>query len=140
MKKTLIQGLFACGLLLGASAVQAQLAVVMGPNGAPISKDILANLYLGRSFEFKAIDLPEGSPMRDHFYKKLTDRDPAQVKAVWARVVCSAQRVLGSRHQLSGQLGASAEQLVDVLVVRGRACHFCILKRSGWPQFVNNDR
>lgn len=87
MKKTLIQGLFACGLLLGASAVQAQLAVVMGPNGAPISKDILANLYLGRSFEFKAIDLPEGSPMRDHFYKKLTDRDPAQVKAVWARVV-----------------------------------------------------
>lgn len=25
--------------------------------------------------------------MRDHFYKKLTDRDPAQVKAVWARVV-----------------------------------------------------
>jgi hypothetical protein len=87
MKKTLMQGLFACGLLLGASAVQAQLAVVMGPNGAPISKDILANLYLGRSFEFKAIDLPEGSPMRDHFYKKLTDRDPAQVKAVWARVV-----------------------------------------------------
>ncbi|RTL28198.1 MAG: hypothetical protein EKK47_16915 [Burkholderiales bacterium] len=82
-----MQGLFACGLLLGASAVQAQLAVVMGPNGAPISKDILANLYLGRSFEFKAIDLPEGSPMRDHFYKKLTDRDPAQVKAVWARVV-----------------------------------------------------
>lgn len=87
MKKTLMQGLFTCGLLLGASAVQAQLAVVMGPNGAPISKDILANLYLGRSFEFKAIDLPEGSPMRDHFYKKLTDRDPAQVKAVWARVV-----------------------------------------------------
>lgn len=87
MKKMLMQGLFACGLLLGASAVQAQLAVVMGPNGAPISKDILANLYLGRSFEFKAIDLPEGSPMRDHFYKKLTDRDPAQVKAVWARVV-----------------------------------------------------
>ncbi|MES2089584.1 MAG: hypothetical protein V4532_06355 [Pseudomonadota bacterium] len=69
-----------------ALASQAQV-VIMGPNAAPITKDQLANIYLGRSFELKPVDLPEGSALREQFYKKATDRDQSQIKAVWSRIV-----------------------------------------------------
>ena len=65
----------------------ADIAVVVGPNSDPLTKDQLANLYLGRTFERKLVDLPEGTPLRDQFYKKVTERDAAQMRAVWARVV-----------------------------------------------------
>lgn len=80
-----------CGVALLLSSIcfaaLAEVVVVVNPANNGLSKDQLSNLYLGRSFEFKPLDMPEGNAMRDHFYKKLTDRDPAQVKAVWARVV-----------------------------------------------------
>jgi len=74
-------------LLTACVAAQAQIAVITGPGGAAISKEQLANIYLGRSFDLKPVDLPEGNATREAFYKKATDRDQAQVKAVWSRVV-----------------------------------------------------
>lgn len=50
------------------------------------SKDQIANVHLGRSTELTPLDLPESNPVRQFFYKKATDRDAAQVKAVWARI------------------------------------------------------
>lgn len=75
-------------LCAGMQAALAEgIAVVMGPNAAPLSKDQVANVYLGRTFDLKPIDAPEGNPLREQFYKKLADRDAAQVKAVWSRIV-----------------------------------------------------
>lgn len=65
----------------------ADIVVVMGAGGAALSKDQLANIYLGRTFDFKPVDLPEGHALRDQFYKKAADRDPAQIKAVWSRII-----------------------------------------------------
>ncbi len=76
-------------LTLASAAVSsmAEIVVVAGPSAEALSKDQLTNLYLGRSFQRKLLDLPEGNPLRDDFYKKATERDSAQMKAVWARVV-----------------------------------------------------
>ena len=68
-------------------AAQAQVAVVMAPSASPLSKEQVANLYLGRSAELQLLDLPEGSATRDLFYKKATEREPAQVKSTWSRIV-----------------------------------------------------
>ena len=80
-----------CGVLLLLSgacfAALAEIAVVVNPANAGLTKDQVTNIYLGRSFEFKPLDMPEGNAARDRFYKKLADRDPPQVKAIWARVV-----------------------------------------------------
>lgn len=77
------------GLLMAVSAgsASAQIAVVMNPNAAPVTKDQLANLYLGRSADLKPVDQPEGSPIRADFYKKATDRDPPQIKAIWSKII-----------------------------------------------------
>ncbi len=86
--KHLIKQAVSCVVLAGgAFAAQAQIAVVMNPSAAPLSKDQVANIYLDRSFDLKPVDLPESSPVREQFYKKATDRDLSQVKATWSRIV-----------------------------------------------------
>jgi hypothetical protein len=81
----------ALGLILAVPVMAGELVVVMGTGAAPISKDQLADIYLGRSSMLKPIDLPESNELRALFYKKVTDRDAAQVKALWSRIIFTGQ-------------------------------------------------
>ena len=78
-------------LALWAPSSMAQVVVVMGPGASALSKDQVANAYLGRTFDLKPVDLPDGNPTREQFYKLATERDAAQIKAVWSRVVFSGK-------------------------------------------------
>jgi len=69
------------------AAAHADVVVVMAPGSAPLTKDQVAAVYLGRSTELKPVDLPPGAPGREAFYKKATDRDEAQIKAAWSRII-----------------------------------------------------
>lgn len=89
MKRHITSSCLALAMFAGSAC--AEIAVVTGPGGGAVSKDQLANIYLGRSFDFKPVDLPEGNATREAFYKKATERDQAQVKAVWSRVVFSGK-------------------------------------------------
>jgi len=91
MNHTHVKAFFAMAVLALSAAAHAQVAVVMSPSAAGLSKDQVANLYLGRSFDLKLIDLPEGSPIKEQFYKKATDRDLSQVKSTWSRIVFSGK-------------------------------------------------
>lgn len=77
-----------CGLV---GVAQSEIVVVVGPSADSLSKEELVNLYLARSFDRKLIDLPEGGEVRNTFYKSLTDREPSQIKAIWARTVFSGK-------------------------------------------------
>jgi ABC-type phosphate transport system substrate-binding protein len=78
-------------LMLAAPAMAGEVVVVMGTSAAPLTRDQLADIYLGRSTALKPLDLPESSELRDVFYKKATERDAAQVKAVWSRLIFTGQ-------------------------------------------------
>jgi ABC-type phosphate transport system substrate-binding protein len=68
--------------------VQAQeIVVIVNPAAAPISKEQIAALYLGRSSSWTPIDQAVGSEIYVEFYKKATGRDIAQVKAIWSRIL-----------------------------------------------------
>ena len=82
---TRLSGLI-CGLALAAQAMAGDIVVIMSPNAAPLTKEQVANVFLGRALDYKPVDLPE-SGTRTDFYKKATDRDAAQVKAAWARLM-----------------------------------------------------
>jgi hypothetical protein len=87
-----IRGLvFAAALTLASVANAGDVVVVMAAGATAPSKDVIANVYLGRSTELKPVDLPESNPARQYFYKKATDRDAAQVKAVWSRITFTGQ-------------------------------------------------
>jgi ABC-type phosphate transport system substrate-binding protein len=82
---TRLSGLL-CGLALAAQAMAGDIVVIMSPNAAPLTKEQVANVFLGRALDYKPVDLPE-SGTRTDFYKKATDRDASQVKAAWARLM-----------------------------------------------------
>jgi hypothetical protein len=73
--------------LLAAHVHAADLVVVGNPSAAPMNKDQVADVYLGKSQAATPLDLPESSPLRAEFYKKATGRDLAQIKSTWSRVV-----------------------------------------------------
>jgi ABC-type phosphate transport system substrate-binding protein len=81
----------AAGLLLAASAHAADLVVVGNPSASPLSKDQVADVFLGKSQSMTPVDQPEGSAVYADFYRKATGRDIAQVKATWARLVFSGK-------------------------------------------------
>ena len=77
----------ACTFALASQAMAGEIVVIMAPNAAPLTKEQVTNVYLGRALDFKPVDLPESNTTRNDFYKKATDRDAAQVKAAWARLM-----------------------------------------------------
>ena len=86
MNKKFLMGPIAvlvCGAMLGSVASAGDVVVVMSASAAPMTKDQVAGVYLGRNNSLKPVDLPESNSIRQDFYKKATDRDSAQVKAVW---------------------------------------------------------
>jgi ABC-type phosphate transport system substrate-binding protein len=87
---TLRLGLIAV-LAMSARAHAGEIVVVMGSGAASLTKDQITSIYLGRNNTLKPVDLPESNPLREAFYKKATDRDLAQIKAVWSRLAFTGQ-------------------------------------------------
>ena len=74
--------------------VRAEEIVVIVNLAAPtISKEQIADLYLGRSDAWTPIDQTIGSEIYVEFYKKVTGRDSAQVKAIWSRILFTGNGV-----------------------------------------------
>jgi hypothetical protein len=75
-----------------ATSVRAELVVIVNPKSpaASMTAEEVANIYLGKDPRFVPVDLPE-SAVRADFYKKVTGKDPAQVKSLWARLVFTGQ-------------------------------------------------
>jgi ABC-type phosphate transport system substrate-binding protein len=46
-----------------------------------------SQFFLGKSNMFTPVDQAEGSAIRNEFYQKLADKDAAQVKAIWSKLV-----------------------------------------------------
>ena len=90
--------------LTGAVAA-ADLVVIAGPAAGALTKDQVADLFLGKSQELTPVDQAEGSPIYAEFYKKATGRDVSQVKSTWSRVVFSGK-------------GQAPKQLADSAAVK----------------------
>jgi ABC-type phosphate transport system substrate-binding protein len=70
-----------------ASTQAEDIVVIVNPTAAAISKEQIADLYLGRIGAWTPIDQAPGSLIYVQFYKKVTGRDSAQVKAIWSRIL-----------------------------------------------------
>jgi ABC-type phosphate transport system substrate-binding protein len=89
-------------LACAAAAASAQVVLVAGAKSpiAPLTSDQASALYLGNTNRLPSgatallIDQPEASPAREAFYSKVTGKTPAQVKAVWTRLVFSGRAQL----------------------------------------------
>ena len=77
----------------------AQIAVIVSAKSPAtgLNKEQTAALFLGKSTQLPGagapvlVDQGEASDVRKNFYGKVADKTPAQVKAIWARLVFSGK-------------------------------------------------
>lgn len=79
--------LAAVAIWLVATGSQAQTVVVANPAAGALSKDRVADIFLGKDPSHTPVDQSEDSPIYADFYKKAAGRDVAQVKAMWSRII-----------------------------------------------------
>jgi len=74
----------------------AEVVVVVNPKAAEASmtKDQIAQFFLGKSSAMTPIDQPEDAPIRAEFYKKVTDKEAAQAKALWSKLVFTGKATM----------------------------------------------
>ena len=88
MKKVLSSLIFAAFATATASASAEIVVIVSTKNPATrMFSEQAAQFFLGKSTMFTPIDQAEGSAIRNEFYKKVADKDAAQVKALWSKLV-----------------------------------------------------
>lgn len=89
MKKTIIASVVLATLGAAALPASAEVVVIVSPKN-PASRmfsEQASQFFLGKSNLFTPVDLPESSAVRAEFYKKVADKDTAQVKALWSKLV-----------------------------------------------------
>lgn len=67
----------------------AELVIVINPQNEAksISSSQAAQFFLGGSVQFTPLEQASGSPIRLEFYKKVLEKEPSQVQAIWSRIV-----------------------------------------------------
>jgi ABC-type phosphate transport system substrate-binding protein len=88
MKKNLLGVAVSLALTSICSMAYADLVVVVNAkNTASVTKDQITQSFLGSTNTFSPIDQPDGSPIRNEFYKTVAEKDPSQVRAIWSKLV-----------------------------------------------------
>jgi ABC-type phosphate transport system substrate-binding protein len=91
MQKQLSTATLCLACVLAAAALPASAETVVIVNKAnPATRmfsEQAAQFFLGKSTMFTPIDQAENAPIRADFYRKAADKDPAQVKAIWSKLV-----------------------------------------------------
>lgn len=85
MKKMIIAALLS-SLAAGASAETVVIVSQKNPATRMFSEQA-SQFFLGKSNLFTPVDQAEGSHIRADFYQKVAEKDPAQVKALWSKLV-----------------------------------------------------
>jgi hypothetical protein len=93
--KKLMQSVAAVVAFAAAPAMAEVVAVVgTASSQSTMSRDEVANVFTGKSSALTPIDQPESAPVRAEFYKKVADKDPAQAKALWAKLVFTGKATM----------------------------------------------
>lgn len=90
MKSILNKATAAFVLMATAGLLQAaEIVVIVNPaNPATAMTPTQASqFFLGKSAMFTPVDQPESSAIRAEFYKKVCDKDLAEVKGIWSKLV-----------------------------------------------------
>ncbi|QYF96207.1 hypothetical protein KY495_22270 [Massilia sp. PAMC28688] len=80
----------AAGLAMGSAPVMAaELVVVVNPKNPAtrMFSEQAAQFFLGKSTVFKPVEYEDGVAIRNEFYAKVLQKDAAQVKSIWSKLV-----------------------------------------------------
>jgi ABC-type phosphate transport system substrate-binding protein len=95
MKKLMLAAIAATAFGAAAPAM-AEVVVVVNAKAAEstLTKEQVAQFFLGKSTAMTPVDQSESSPIRAEFYKKVADKDAAQAKALWSKLVFTGKATM----------------------------------------------
>jgi ABC-type phosphate transport system substrate-binding protein len=77
---------FSANLML-VGVAQADVVVIGNLSAPTMSKEEVAQFFLGKSQAMKPMDRSSSEPIKAQFYQKLSGQDLSQVQATWSRLV-----------------------------------------------------
>lgn len=94
--KKMIAAVLAGATMAASLPALAEVVVVVNPKAdeSSMSKDQVAQFFLGKSSAMTPIDQPESAPVRAEFYKKVTDKEASQAKALWSKLVFTGKATM----------------------------------------------
>ncbi len=128
-------------LALAGTLASAEVVTVVSAQNpvTALSRSEVSNIFLGKTSRFPdgtaavPIDQPEGSAVRAEFYRSVSNRQPADIKAYWSKMIFTgrgqppavagndeqAKKILASRPDAIGYIDrASVDQRIKVLTVQ----------------------
>ena len=81
---------------VASTSAMAEVVVVVNPKAAEASmtKEQVAQFFLGKSTAMTPIDQADSAAVRAEFYKKVADKDAAQAKALWSKLVFTGKATM----------------------------------------------
>lgn len=94
-----LRHLLFCALVLLVPTAHADLVLIAHPNSGieRLTQEEVINIYLGRyrllvsGIVAEPVDFPLDSDYRARFYRRLVNKNPAEINAYWARLVFSGK-------------------------------------------------
>lgn len=89
MSKKMIKLLLATGLCAATLPALAEIVVIVNAKNPAtrMLNDQAAQFFIGKSSVFTPVEFAEGNPLRTEFHSKVLQKDSAQVKAIWSKLV-----------------------------------------------------
>jgi ABC-type phosphate transport system substrate-binding protein len=85
--KKLVPFLLVSQLAVGAAYADSHVVVICNPSVSNVTRDQIADVFLGKSNALKPFDQPNSAPVKAIFYQKVSGHDLSQVKATWSRLI-----------------------------------------------------
>ena len=89
MKTTIGMMFLTAGLLSAAAPALAEIAVIVNPKNPAtrMFSEQAGQFFIGKSALFTPIEYTDGTAIRTEFTTKVLQKEPAQVKAIWSKLV-----------------------------------------------------
>ena len=109
--------LIVAGLMAITPPSQAELVIVVHPQNEikSMSASQAAQYYLGGSVQFTPLEQANGSPIRLEFYKKVLEKEPPQVQAIWARIVFTGKGKPPKEYKTSDDIKKAIRENVNAI-------------------------
>jgi ABC-type phosphate transport system substrate-binding protein len=106
MKKLTQAILLAATFVATAIPAVAEVVIVVNPANAAtrMTAEQASQFFLGKSAMFTPVDQAESSAIRAEFYKKVADKEPSQVKAIWSKLVFTGKGSLPKEYNSSAEV------------------------------------
>ncbi|MCU6435078.1 hypothetical protein LPB67_14970 [Undibacterium sp. Jales W-56] len=104
-------------LLVITTPAFAELVIVVNPQN-PATKMFAAQaaqFFLGGSVLFTPVEQAESSPIRAEFYKKVLEKEPAQVQAIWSRIVFTGKGKPPKEYKTSAEVKKAISENVNAI-------------------------